>query len=275
MTNIKSFLSAASVAAVAVLGMSSAALADDDDRKFGYSITLTGTSDYIFRGVSLTSGDPAFQPFIEFTYGNANLTWYLDFWGSNVKDKELGIGGDPWELDIYAGVRPVTGPVSWDLGVLYYTNPDASTHGGVFPGASNLDYVEFKISASYSPAFISKNLTLTTTGYMTPDQCGSSSCASAETWTGEFGAAYQLPEFWKFTPTVSGLFGTTSASAGTLGVYGEDHYNYWNAGLKLSIDKYFMDFRYWDTDLAKNGPVINGTGDASARFVFSAGVNLP
>jgi uncharacterized protein (TIGR02001 family) len=276
MTNIKGFLGAASVAAVAALGMSSAALADDEN-KFGYSITITGTSDYIFRGVSYTSGDPAFQPFIEFTYGKPDLTWYLDFWGSNVKDKEIGFGGDPWELDIYAGVRPVTGPVSWDLGVLYYTNPDASTHAGNFPGASNLDYVEFKIAASYSPAFISKNLTLSATGYMTPNQTP----ATVETWTGEFGVAYTLPEVWKFTPTASALFGTTSAEAGSHGLYGGDHYNYWNAGLKLSIDKYFMDFRYWDTDLSKGrmagiSPAgYDGSDDASARFVFSAGVNLP
>jgi hypothetical protein len=38
-------------------------------------------------------------------------------------------------------------------------------------------------------------------------------------------------------------------------------------GLKLAVDKYFMDFRYWDTNLDDT--------TADARFVFSAGVNLP
>jgi hypothetical protein len=37
--------------------------------------------------------------------------------------------------------------------------------------------------------------------------------------------------------------------------------------LKLAVDKYFMDFRYWDTN------VNNELSDS--RFVFSAGVTLP
>jgi uncharacterized protein (TIGR02001 family) len=269
MTNIRSFLGAAGVAAVAALGMSSAALADDEN-KFGYSITITGTSDYIFRGISLTDSDPAFQPFIEFTYGNPNLTWYLDFWGSNVKD-ELG---DPWELDIYAGVRPVTGPVSWDLGVLYYTNPSSGIQFSNPTGAGT-DYLEAKIAATITPI---TNLSLTGLAYFTPAQ----GFATAQTETFEIDAAYTLPTVHGFTPVVSGAFGHTHAdgSAAAFDAFcdatqcngGTGEYNYWNAGLKLSIDKYFMDFRYWDTDISKSADVLD---DASARFVFSAGVNLP
>ncbi|HEY8129904.1 MAG TPA: TorF family putative porin, partial [Hyphomicrobium sp.] len=135
MTNIKSFLGAAGAAAIAALSMSTAARAADlgtsaaapavEERKFGYSVTISGTSDYIFRGISYTNSDPAFQPFIEFTYGTPNLTWYLDFWGSNIAEP-FG----PFEVDMYAGVRPVTGPVAWDLGILYYTYPENNINPG-------------------------------------------------------------------------------------------------------------------------------------------------
>ena len=75
--------------------------------KFGYTLTLSGTSDYIFRGVSFTDNQPAFQPYLEFTYGIA----YLGFWGSNINNGcPAEICYKPWEMDIYAGIRPVTGP---------------------------------------------------------------------------------------------------------------------------------------------------------------------
>ncbi len=255
MTNIKSFLGAAGCAAVAAIGMSSAALADGDgERKFGYSIAITGTSDYIFRGISFNDEDPAFQPFIEFTYGTPNLTWYLDFWGSNIADP-FG----PFELDIYAGVRPVTGPVSWDLGVLYYMYPNNSLVG------TEGDYVEFKIAASITPV---TNLSTGLAFYYTPDQ----GLNYGETWTIEGNAAYTLPNFHIFTPVISGAVGHTAGVGDASPGLGVHDYTYWNAGLKVTVEKYFMDFRYWDTDIGSN---VADSHLADARFVFTAGVNLP
>jgi len=61
---------------------------------------------------------------------------------------------------------------------------------------------------------------------------------------------------------------STRTSDFPLGAFlGEKDYTYWNAGLKLAVDKYFMDFRYWDTN------IDNTLSDS--RFVFSAGVTLP
>jgi uncharacterized protein (TIGR02001 family) len=254
MANIKGFLSAAGLAAMASLVMSTAVLADDtEDRKFGYSITLTGTSDYIFRGISFNDEQPAFQPFIEFTYGIA----YLNFWGSNI----AGEGFEPFEMDISAGIRPVTGPVSWDLGVLYYTYPANSL------GWSATDYVEFKVGASISPI---TNLTLGVTGYYTPDQGNN----YGESETVEGSISYSLPKFAIFDPSISGGLGYTSGNDGfsPCACLTKTDYTYWNAGLKLAVDKYFMDFRYWDTNISETQ--IGGT-TADARFVFSAGVNLP
>lgn len=51
-------------------------------------------------------------------------------------------------------------------------------------------------------------------------------------------------------------------------------YTYWNAGLALAIDKFTLDFRYWDSN---GGPGdFCGVSDlCDERFVFSAKVTLP
>jgi len=279
MANVRRFLSAAGAAAVASLAMSSAVLATGLDwlnqfsatpteaPKFGYTLTITGTSDYIFRGVSYTDNQPAFQPYLELTYGIA----YLGFWGSNIN---LGCPAEicykPWEFDIYAGIRPVTGSgaraINWDIGILYYTYPDA-------PGGGQLDYVEGKIAATTTPV---TNLTLGFNAYATPDQ----GLAITETETIEGTAAYTLPKFKiagnDWTPTLGGLIGFTHGDSNAdlpNGPFLSGHdYTYWNAGLKVAVDKYFMDFRYWDTNIDE----ANDPNDiAAARFVFSAGVTLP
>jgi uncharacterized protein (TIGR02001 family) len=253
MANIKSCFGAAGLAAIASLAMSTAVLADDDgDRKFGYSITLSGTSDYVFRGISSNDQLPAFQPFVEFTYGIA----YLDFWGSNIAEPLA-----PFEMDIYAGIRPVTGPINWDIGLLYYSYPEAKA------GWGDTDYIEFKIGATTSPV---KNLTLGVTGYWTPDQGTNYS----ETETVEGTISYNLPKFAIFDPQVSALIGySNSDRAGFF--QGEGDYTYWNAGLKLTVDKYFMDFRYWDTNIGENAGNNFNDSLTDSRFVFTAGVNLP
>lgn len=101
-------------AAVALLALSGAASAED--RQFGWSVNVGGTSDYIFRGVSQTDGDPAFQAGVDFTYG----ILYAGIWGSNTDDAFTNSSA---EIDFYAGVKPVLGPVTFDFGILYYYYP--------------------------------------------------------------------------------------------------------------------------------------------------------
>ncbi len=110
---------------------------------------------------------------------------------------------------------------------------------------------------------------------MTPDQ----GTAAPVTWTLESSAAYAIPtKLWMFDPTISGGLGYSNADrAGWF--LGEDDYLYWNVGLKLTVDKFFMDFRYWDTNISGGlvGGLTGKSGDdqADSRFLFSAGVTLP
>lgn len=240
-TSMKSLKTAVAAAAAlfAVAGNAAA-----EDRQFAWSVTVAGTSDYIFRGISLTTESPAFQPAINMSYG----ILYAGAWGSNI-DGAYG----PWETDFYAGVKPVLGPVTFDFGAVYYT---------YFGSKDELDYYELKAGASMSPV---TNLTLGTTFWYTPDQANYN-----ETKTIEGTAAYVLPAVGIFTPTVSGLVGYSEgpdASGTFVGVGSWDNYTYWNAGFALGVEKFTFDFRYWDTSVDDDF--------ADERFVFTASVTLP
>jgi len=82
------------------------------------------------------------------------------------------------------------------------------------------------------------------------------------------------PREW--TPSFSALLGWQKA-ASDKAVYinnisgDSDSYLYWNAGVSFGfLEKWSIDFRYWDTTLA-NG----GGGLADERFVFTASITLP
>ncbi len=137
MANIEGFLCAASGAAIASLAMSTAVLADDEAPKFGYSITISGvratTSSAVFRSTtrirhsSRSSNSHTASP----TSTSGALT-----------SQPLG---DPFELDIVRRPKTGYGPVTWDIGVLYYTYPNSPA------SPSDLDYVEFKVGGSITP----------------------------------------------------------------------------------------------------------------------------
>ncbi|CAA2141873.1 TorF family putative porin [Hyphomicrobium sp. ghe19] len=246
------------VCAAALAMFATAGIASAEDRQFGYALTITGSSDYLFRGISFTDNGPTANIYQEVSYGIA----YAAAWTSNINNGAYG----PWEQDIYVGLRPVTGPVSWDLQALYYT------YGNRDGSSSDIDYFEFKIGATTT---LREGLTVGANIFLTPDQ----GAAAAPNISYEGTVAYDLPKFAQFAPQFTALIGHTDAGdnaiygggAGNGYWNGVQSYTYWNAGVKVNVDKFFMDFRYSDTDIGSAG-IDPGLSDA--RFVFSAGVNL-
>jgi uncharacterized protein (TIGR02001 family) len=256
------------VAGIALLALTSGALADgyvgsvkdapaDEGRKFTYSFGVTGTSDYVFRGQTQTDGDPTIQGTVNLGYG----IFYAGVWGSGLDfgGGADGIGSDAEvELDWYAGIKPTWGKATFDFGVIYYTYPGASD------SILELDYVELK--AGVSGEVIDK-LTAGATVYYSPEYTGE----TGESWVVEGVLAYALPQFSIFAPTVSGTFGHADVSD----LY---DWNYWNAGLALTVEKITFDFRYWDTDISSSENATCNSGGVFAcdeRFVFSVSVALP
>jgi uncharacterized protein (TIGR02001 family) len=110
-------------------------------------ITVTGsaalTTDYRFRGVGLSGGDPAIQGGI--TVGHAS-GFYVGTWSSSIDDGGTDVFGDQ-ELDVFGGWSGEVGSgVKVDAGLLYYVYP--GSHG------SKVNYFEpyASVSGTLGPA---------------------------------------------------------------------------------------------------------------------------
>lgn len=244
MSKVASITKTLGAAGLALAALSGAAAAEE--RAFSWSVNAAGTSDYIFRGVSQTDEDPAASAGFDASYGII----YAGIWASNT---DSGFTNSSAEIDFYAGIKPVLGPVTFDLGVLYY----------YYPGDSDdvADYVEFKGGASFTPI---TNLALA--GYVYYTDEGTFNTGEIITYEGQ--AAYTLPQVGIFTPTIGGVYGYVDADDETL----TTSYAYWNAGIALAVEKFTFDFRYWDTD--SDAQAFYGD-IADERFVFTAKVTLP
>jgi len=93
-----------------------------------FSANATITTEYLFRGISQTSEDPALQ--IGFDYTHTPSGFYLGTWASNIAfDKHNDADDSFLELDFYGGVAGEFGNgISWDVGGLYYYYPDQEDH---------------------------------------------------------------------------------------------------------------------------------------------------
>ena len=99
--------------------------------------TLTGNvglfSQYIFRGLTQTNGEPALQGGFDYSHESG---FYVGTWGSNIswlQDGGAYRSGGSLELDIYGGFKGNFGKsdFGYDVGLLYYWYP-----GDVNPGCS-------------------------------------------------------------------------------------------------------------------------------------------
>jgi uncharacterized protein (TIGR02001 family) len=188
-----------------------------------FGVTLT--SDYITRGFTNTDNGPAIQPFAELTY---NIL-YFGYWGSNVDPGTFG--GATWEHDLSVGIRPELGPVSFDIGYVWYLyNAD---------GANN-NSSEAYIQAEISPV---EPVTLGAQFWYAPDDGGTYTEANVSV----------------------DLIDTLAASAaiGFIGNSGVDNYTTWNAGLTWTpVEALEIDLRYHSAPSAiggENKVVISAT----------------
>src|SRR5690349_8545344 len=128
MAESRSLVKVCGAAGIALLALTSGAFAGgslkdapEEDRKFTYSFNVTGTSDYVFRGISQTDNDPTIQGALNIGYG----IFYAGVWASGLDFNSFGNDAEI-EADWYAGIKPVWGPLTFDFGVIYYTYPGAS-----------------------------------------------------------------------------------------------------------------------------------------------------
>ena len=220
-----------------------------------HSANVDIATEYVFRGISQTKEGPAIQGGYDLTCG----IFYAGVWASN-----LDWGGDTAgnsianiEMDWYLGVKPVTGRITWDLGVIYYSYPNSAkvaVNAVGAPDRRDYNYVELKVGASTE---IWKDGTVGVTVFYSPDY----QYEAGSVWTTEASFTQVFPKFSalhrEWTPSFSALLGYQKATSDKA-VYirnvtgDDDSYLYWNAGVTFGfLEKWSIDFRYWDTNIDK------------------------
>jgi uncharacterized protein (TIGR02001 family) len=241
MRNISKGVLAALAASTAMAGAAHA-----DETSFSGNVAIT--TDYVFRGVSQTDGGPAVQGGFDFVEDK----FYAGTWASNI---DFGADGT-LELDLYGGFTPTVGPVTLDLGFVYYWYPNLDADGG-----TEADMLELKAAAGISPT---ENLALKASLFYSPDFTytpGEEAGLYAEV-----AASYTVSD----TIGVSGAIGNQSVDVD--GYYGNagdptDNYTTFNVGATYSAYGFSFDLRYFDTDIEIPGPSADDL--AKGRGVFT------
>ncbi len=141
-------------AACAASLLGGVALAEDETSAWSVSGSVTVTSNYMFRGVTQSSGDPALQAGVTVAHEGG---FYAGFWGSSI---DFGDGESELELDPFIGYGGALGEnTTFDLNVTYYGYPGT-------PSSWDYEFVEFAaglahdfgvakigVKAAYSPDF--------------------------------------------------------------------------------------------------------------------------
>lgn len=228
-------LKIALAATVASLAMAGAAAAQDASPTFAFNIGAN--NDYVFRGVSQTNEDLSLFGGVDASFMEIG---YAGAWLSNV---DFG-NGTNFEYDLYAGVKPVVGAVTFDLGVIYYGYAGS-------PNGSNQDYFEGKIAASIPAGPVTLGAAL----FYSPEYFGK----TGDAFYTELNFSTAIPDS-KFT--VNGALGYQQ-------VGGPQDYTTWNIGVGYAFtDNLSGDIRYHDTDGQGFGDNYSGRVVAGLKFTF-------
>ena len=218
-------------------------------------------SDYNFRGVSQSDRGPSVFGYVEPRWKLLpNLELYAGLAGYSTKLPTTPTG----EFDIYGGIRPTFGPVTFDFGALYYAYPretqvflDPLTGGAIyFPigipfTLSNTDFLEIYGKVTWT---VNEYVTVGAGVFYADDFLQSGADATYASGT----AKLTMPSAWfpsDFGAYVSGelahyWLGTANSVAITN--FDLPDYTYWNIGVAFTYKALTLDLRYHDTDLRRD-----------------------
>lgn len=244
---------------------------------FDYAFGVKMQSDYVSRGISQTNRRPSATAYGELRYG-----WFY----AGVQPWNVNLPTQPtMELDLYGGIRPTWGPLTLDIGAIYYAYPGNKTQyflGGAMPvltfwtplgvpttardpsyveiygktaWALN-DYLTIGTGTYYAPNWnnynakglyneINAKITFGETGFSLSGAFGHSFLGRTS-W--EYGFSYVDPrQFFDLIPR-----GLKFAS-----------YNSWNLGVSYNYKVATLDLRYYGSSLGKAGCALNSSDPAA------------
>jgi uncharacterized protein (TIGR02001 family) len=233
----------ASAVASAFLMVAAPAMAEDAPAAAAPPYTLTGNisvvSDYLFRGVSQTSGRPALQGGFDFTHSSG---LYVGTWLSSITWVSDWLGGStPTELDLYGGYRGSFSDVGYDVGIITYRYPGASPANA---GLANPNTTEVYGAVSYK--WLSAKYSHTVSSHFV-GWYGGSTLDGETKGSGylELNAAYDLGSGWG----VSGHIGHQKVkdSVATPG-FTDASYSDYNIGVTKDVGFGVVGLKYSATD---------------------------
>jgi uncharacterized protein (TIGR02001 family) len=204
------------------------------------------TTDYAFRGISQSESSAAVQGCLDLTSG----WFYAGTWASSIDFSDLALPAS-LELDLYAGVRPALGPVSLDLGVIFYAYPNADEGAA---GYGEMNYLELTAKASGSPA---RGLTIGAALNYSPEF----TLETGRAWYAEANALYVVNPSVSISgavgyQTIQDVTGVFNSLIAPFSAERRDSYTTWNIGATYTALGVGFDLRWVDTDVASGDALI-------------------
>lgn len=233
--------------------------------------TATATTDYDFRGVSQTEGNPALQLSVDY----AAEHFYAGIWGSNIDFGE-NVDGNV-EVDLVAGFAGGDEEgLRWDFGATWYTYP-ASEEDERDPDDDSDDitaienYMEYFAGLGLGPVDVKY--------WYAPDLYDSGEKAHYVEANASFGVPWELSlnlhAGYSFGPYFDELGDAAALDDSEYPGDDADYYDY-SVGLGRS-------FGHWDFDLKYVGNITDGSyfdidsgaGRNDERVIFSVSTTFP
>ena len=244
-------------------------------------------SDYNFRGISQSNRKASGGAYFEPQFNTAVGQFYAGIAAMAINwPAAFGFTDPNAEIDLYGGWRKSWGPVSIDLGMIYYWYPSEQNNGAT----TQSDFYEFYAKGAYA---VTSNFTLGANVFYTPDLLHYSTTFNTLTTAAGVAAASKpnatyasLTAKW-VTPFdmsgvglfVSGELGhwwisgsgfTNAAVVAAAGLTGSNpSYTYWNAGVGFTYKAFTLDLRYHGTDQSTrqcNDFLVVGAGNGSSKW---------
>ena len=200
-------------------------------------------SDYNWRGITQTAGDPAIQGGVDYAHDSG---FYAGAWGSNV---DFGDCCDEnMEVDLYFGWSGGETLV-WNTGFIYY----------LYPGADGLNFPEIYASLGWEWL----------TGKVSYSNDFGNTDESAFYLEGN--ASYELPANF----ALQGHLGYSDGSA-IEALYGEGSYFDWSVGVTYALGNFTLGLKYADgSDLKPFDGTPGDVGTSEGVAIFSIATTFP
>lgn len=209
----------------------------------GWLATLGLTSDYVHRGLTQSSGQPAVQGGLSLRIPQG---FYVGAWASTLDTTELGPDfgdGDGYEIDILLGLaRPLSADWGYHLNLGRYTYAD---------NRSILDYDYTELAAGFSwRERVRLNLAYSPDS---TDHTRAGAALSGARYVAEIGAEWPLTRWLSATAG----YGYQDAQA-----VSEVRFSYYSAGVNLRWRRYALGLTQFGTSDAAQGRWADGRGES-------------